>query len=487
MKILMVTPEVAPFVKVGGLADMVGSLAKALSDRGHEVRVVCPLYGSVQRLGEWEAHESPLSVHLGWGHEAFACPWEVSLEGGSTRYVFIEYDKYYHRGEVYEGPWGDHGDNAERFTFLSRAALDYCHTTKWTPDVVHVHDWTCGLVPVYLNTRDRHTPLGSAASVFTIHNLQHQGTFGKEVIDFAGLPHDVFRPDGLEAMGNVNMMKGGIYHSTKITAVSPTYAREIQTPEHGHGLNHVLNFRAADLMGILNGIDADVWNPIKDSLLPNNYSSRDFSGKAACKRALQQAVGLEEDSHIAIFGAVARLYWQKGLDLLAAIIPRLLAEMHIQIVILGTGDQHLEHQLLQLSYQFPGRLAVHVGYDNTLAHLIEAGADFFVMPSRFEPCGLNQMYSMAYGTPPIARATGGLVDSIQQYDEHNKKGTGFLFDHSTEDALYYTIGWACSTYYDRPDDYQTLRVNGMAQDFSWTHSAASYESVYEWAIADRKV
>ena len=486
MKILMVTPEVAPFVKVGGLADMVGSLAKALSSRGHEVRVVCPLYGSVQRLGAWEAHEFPLSVHLGWGHEAFAQPWEVALDGEKTQYVFIEYDKYYHRDEVYEGPWGEHGDNAERFAFLSRAALDYCHKTGWMPDVVHAHDWPCGLVPVYLNTRDHHTPLGKAASVFTVHNLQHQGIFGKELIDFAGLPHDVFRPDGLEAMGNVNMMKGGIYHATKITAVSPTYAQEIQTPEHGHGLNHVLHFRSADLIGVVNGIDTDVWSPERDALLPKTYSARDFSGKAACKQALQQQVGLAEDAHVAVFGVVARLYWQKGIDLLANIIARLLENMHIQLVILGTGDQHLEHQLLELSYRYPGRLAVHIGYDNALAHLIEAGSDFFVMPSRFEPCGLNQMYSMTYGTPPIARATGGLLDTIMQYDEHLKTGTGFLFDDSTEEALYYAMGWACSTYYDRPEDYKSLRVKGMTQDFSWAHSATTYESVYDWAVASRK-
>jgi starch synthase len=424
---------------------------------------------------------------LGWGHEAFARSWNVALEGQATQFIFIEYDKYFHRGEVYAGPWGEHQDNSERFTFLSRASLDYCNKVGWVPDVVHLHDWPCGLVPVYLNTRDKDTPLGAAASVFTIHNLQHQGIFGKEVIDFAGLPYDVFRPDGLEALGNVNMMKGGIYHATKITAVSPTYAQEIQTPEHGCGLNHVLRFRSADLVGVLNGIDTDVWNPSKDALLPHNYTSRDFSGKALCKQALQKSVGLAEDAHVAVFGVVARLYWQKGLDLLAAIIPRLLHDMHIQLVILGTGDQHLEHRLLELSYHFPGRLAVYIGYDNTLAHLIEAGADFFVMPSRFEPCGLNQMYSMTYGTPPVARATGGLVDSVIQYNEHSKTGTGFLFDHATEDALYYAMGWACSTYYDRPGDCLLLRVNGMDQDFSWTNSALTYENVYRWAIDARRV
>ncbi len=482
----MVTPEVAPFVKVGGLADMLGSLAKVLTRRGHDVRVVCPLYGSVQREGSWSHEGHPLSVHLNWHREAFCRLWEAKLEDHKTHYYFLEYDRYFHRHEVYSGPWGAHEDNHERFAFLSRAAIDLCYSLDWVPDVIHAHDWPCGLVPVYLNSRDRYGPLGQTASVFTIHNLEHQGIFGREVMDFAGLPYDLFRPDGLESMGSVNMMKGGIYHATKLTTVSPTYAKEIQTPEGGCGLNHVLHFRAGDLIGILNGIDAEVWNPSGDPFLPEAYSADDLSGKATCKRLCQEALGLEVDPHVALFVSISRLCAQKGIDLLATIVPRILANMHVQIAYLGTGEQALEHRLMELSHHYPGRMASYIGYDNPMAHLLEAGADFFVMPSRFEPCGLTQMYSMAYGSPPIARATGGLVDSVDPYNEHTGEGTGFLFEDPTEDALYYTMGWACSTYYDRPEHYKALQVNGMKKDFSWSHSADQYEQVYSWAVEARR-
>ncbi len=486
MKILMVSPEVAPFSKVGGLGDMVGSLSKEMARMGHDVRVVTPLYGSVKPSAERRLARESLAANLGGGHREYARVWEESLPGAPTsRVYFLEHAGFFDRHEIYAGPWGGHADNAQRFTFLSRAALDLCHELQWYPDVVHCHDWTTGFIPVYLNTTDRNTPLGRTASVMTVHNLQHQGMFGKETFGFSGLPWDVFRADGLEALGNVNMLKGGLYHATKITTVSPNYAKEIQTPAYGCGLDPVLRMRAGDLVGVVNGIDTEVWNPAKDRYLPFPYDAYEMDGKTVSKEMLQSHFDLEQNNTIPIFAAVARLYDQKGLDLLADIAPGLMSDMRLQLVLVGSGDPAVEERFRELAAYYPGRIGVHIGYDECLSHLVEAGADFFLMPSRFEPCGLNQMYSMAYGTPPIARATGGLVDTVEQYVENKGEGTGFLFSDATPGALYYAIGWANSTYYDRKDDYLALRRNGMARDFSWGQSARTYEQVYSWASAQR--
>jgi starch synthase len=323
--------------------------------------------------------------------------------------------------------------------------------------------------------------MGKAASLITLHNMQHQGWFPRQLLDFAGLPKSVFRPDGLESMGELNMLKGGIYHSTKITTVSPTYAREIQSHEGGCGLHSLLRFRAADLIGVINGVDESEWNPATDPFLPENFSLNDLSGKAACKAALQKAFGLEVNAVLPLFTVVSRLVDQKGLDLLSAIGDRLMADMQIQVAVLGTGDPKLEAAFSELAARYPGRFAAHIGFDNALAHLTAAGADFLLMPSRFEPCGLSQMYAMIYGTPPIVRATGGLIDSVQQYIEGTNVGTGFLFDNASANAFYDTIGWACSTYFDRPEEYKMLRRNGMLQDFSWDVSAGIYENIFNWA------
>ena len=481
----MVTTELAPYAKAGGLGDMVSSLAKALALRGHDVRIVCPLYGCVRKEESWAPHATPLVVHLGQGEEGYCRRWEGALPGSNVRLYFLEHEGYYGRPEIYSGPWGAHSDNGERFTFLSRAALDLCYALDWMPDVVHAHDWPGGLLPVYLNTVEAHKPLGKAASVFTVHNMKHQGYFAPGILKFAGLPDTVFIPEGLECMGMVNFLKGGLYHSTKLTTVSPTYAKEMQTPEFGHGLDPVVRFRAADLVGVLNGIDAEHWGPQVDEYIPAHYNTQDFRGKAVCKKVLQNRLGLVEDPHVMIFAAVARMDSQKGLDLLAEAIPRVMDNMHAQVVVLGMGEQDLEHWFLSLSYQYPGRVGVHIGYDSALAHLVEAGADVFVMPSRFEPCGLNQMYSMRYGTPPIVRATGGLLDTVESYNEEEGHGAGFVFEEPSTDALFYTMGWACATYYDRPKAFRQLQINGMKQDFSWRHSAQHYEDVYRWAIDQR--
>lgn len=486
MKILMVASECAPFSKVGGLADMVSSLSKQLGESGCDVRIFTPLYSSIRRGAKFKKFLEPLSVHMGLGIEEYASVWEAPL--GAAKAYFLEFNKFYDRPGIYNYAGESFGDNGGRFAFLSRAALDFCLASGWIPDVVHCHDWPSALVPVLLNRNFSSTALSRAASVMTIHNLQHQGVFHRGVLEYAGITMDEFRADSCESMGALNMLKGGIYHATKITAVSPTYAREIQTPQYGCGLEGVLRFKAADLVGIINGVDLKEWNPRTDKFIAANYGLGDMAGKAICKEALQRRMGLEVDAKIPIFAVVSRLYDQKGLDLLARIAQPLVDNMKIQIAVLGSGEPWLEGAFRSLAAANPGRIAAHIGYDGELSHIMEAGADFFVMPSRFEPCGLNQMYSMIYGTLPIVRRTGGLADTVESYSKSGgARGDGFAFDDPTADALYNTVGWACATWYDSPRDIAALRENAMRRDFSWSASAEKYMQVYRWAVSARSI
>ena len=480
LRVLFATPEVEPFVKVGGLADMVGALPKELAALGHDVRIVCPLYGSTKRVGEWKARPDPLGVDVG-PETRWARVWETALPGAAVPVYFLEHDWFFARPEVYS-EWAD---NAQRFVFLSRAALTLCEQLDWIPDVIHCHDWTVGLLPVMLNTILRDRPIGRAATVFTIHNLEHQGYADASVVDFARLPWSEFRADSLESHGRVNLMKAGLYHSTKLTTVSPTYAGEIRTAAGGFGLDAVLRVRAADLLGILNGIDTGSWNPATDPALPELYTAADFAGKATCKAALQLQLGLDPVPGVPVFGVVSRFVAQKGLDLLAEALPGVLDTMQVQFALLGSGEIHLEEAFRRAAQLYPGRVGIGTGFNAQLARLIQAGSDVFVMPSRAEPCGLTQMYAMRYGTPPLVRATGGLVDTVWNYEEGREGGTGFVFQAATAPALADTLGWACATYYDRPGDFAGLQRRGMAQDFSWTRSAAKYVKAYRWAVAAR--
>ena len=483
MKILMISPECAPFSKAGGLGDMVSSISKQFAASGCDVKVFTPLYSTVKRPADIEKQMDNLSVHMGLGLEYKASVWTAAL--GDAKMLFLEFNMYFDRPGIYNYNGVDFSDNGGRFAFMCRAALDWCLQNDWIPDVIHCHDWTTGFVPVLLNTSLYNSPLGGSASVFTIHNLQHQGVFDKGVLEYAGIPSSEFRADSCESYGSLNLMKGGLYNCTKITTVSPTYANEIRTPEYGCGLDGVLRFRGADLIGIINGVDTDAWNPQTDEFIAANYSLSDMKGKSACKKALQKRLGLDVSAKKPVFGVVSRLYSQKGLDLLARIAGELVGHMDIQIAILGTGEHWLENAFSDLTAKFPGKISAYIGFDNELAHQIEAGSDFFIMPSRFEPCGLNQMYSMIYGTLPIVRATGGLEDTVDQYSESTGSGDGFKFSDATCEALYNTIGWACSTWYDRPADIQKLRRNGMSKDFSWNKSAEKYALVYKWAVGAR--
>lgn len=484
MKILMIAPEVSPFVKVGGLSDVVGALPKELEKLGHDVRVICPYYKDLKLKETTRAIDAVFSVHLKETH--WARLWESVIPDTRVPVYFVEHNSFFDRAGIYTGAFGESfGDNDKRYAFLSRAGIDLCYFLDWVPDVIHCHDWTTGFVPAYLNTTEKDKPLGKAATVFTIHNLQHQGYCHSSIIDFAGLPWWLYRPDGYESMGGVNMMKGALFHATKLTTVSPNYAQEIKTPEQGFGLDPVLRFRAADLIGIINGIDSSEWNPDTDMLIPERYSIGNMDGKAVCKEVLQHNFHLPVHENVPLYGIVSRLYEQKGLDLLAQIIPHLLKNMNIQICLLGAGDPWLENEFRTLASRYEG-FGCYIGYDHRMSHLIEAGSDFFIMPSRFEPCGLNQMYSMIYGTLPIVRATGGLVDTVKQYNEATGEGTGFVFSDATVGGLYDTIGWSCATYWDKPDAFRKLQQQAMQSDFSWKSSTEKYVQTYKWAVEQRR-
>ena len=484
LKILFVSPEVEPFVKVGGLADMVGALPKELAKLGHDVRIICPAYGSVKRLGEWRALPDALGVDVGPA-AMWARTWATVLPGTTVLVYFLENNDFFARPEVYTSPWGACEDNDLRFAFLSRGALALCQQLDWTPDVVHSHDWTTGLLPVMLNTTLRNTPLGRTATVFTVHNLEHQGYSPARVVDFARLPPGELLRDGIVAGGSVNLMKAGLYHSTKLTTVSPTYAQEIRTPGGGFGLDTVLRFRAGDLVGIVNGIDDESWDPARDATLPANYSAANLAGKAVCKARLQERFGLAVNPRVPLFGVVSRLAAQKGLDLLVEALPAIMYHLQVQIVVLGNGDLSMENAFQWAGHAFRGRVGAYLGFDGKLARLIQAGSDCFVMPSRAEPCGLTQMYAMRYGTLPVVRATGGLVDTVENFAEGQGRGTGFVFHDATAGALADTLGWACATYFDRPAEFAGLQQRAMAKDFSWRQSAAQYVELYRWAVERR--
>jgi starch synthase len=483
LKVLFVASEVAPFRKTGGLADVAGALPKALAQRGIDVRVVMPLYQGV-KWTELERLEGTINVPMWWG-TARGGVRLGKLPDSNVPIYFIEYNRYFDRPYLYGPPGDAYPDNLERFTFLSRGALELTKALGFIPDILHAHDWQTALAPVYLNTVEWAKPLHGTASVFTIHNLAYQGNFDPGGMFITGLGDQHLNPHEFEHFRDLNLMKAAVRHSTMLSTVSPTYAREIQTSAFGFGLDGELARRGGDLRGILNGIDIDEWNPAVDRHLPETFDAKHLTGKAACKADLQRQMGLPEKPDQALFGVVGRLTSQKGFDVMAHALERLLA-WDLQMVLLGTGDQDAERFFAAVSAHRGDKFRATIGFDNTLAHKIEAGSDFFLMPSRFEPCGLNQMYSLRYGTLPIVRATGGLVDTVENYDEPTGGGTGFMFGDLTVDALSNTIGWALSTYYDRPKHVTAMRKRAMAQDFSWDRAAAEYERLYLEAYARRR-
>jgi starch synthase len=480
--VLFVASECAHFAKGGGLGDVVAALPPALKALGHDVRIVMPRYDVISAKG-LTRHAAPLGVPLG-PKDAWSGVFETRLPGTDVPVYLLEHDALFGRGYLYDPPGGFAQDNLIRFAFLCRGALQLCKYLAFVPDVFHVHDWPTALLPVYLNTIEARGPFSSAATVLTIHNLAHQAKFPASGLPATHLPWSEFRQDGLEDHGAVNPLKGGIYHATKLTTVSPRYAYEIRTREGGAGLDAVIRFRGGDLVGILNGIDEGVWDPRSDRAIVAPFRVDDLSGKVECKRALQREAGLGERPDVPLVGIVSRLSEQKGTDVVLAALTRLL-ELDTQIIVLGSGDPASEGILAVRSKHGNGRFHAWIGFDEAMAHRIEAGADLFLMPSRFEPCGLNQMYSQRYGTLPIVRATGGLDDTVQSYDASSGTGTGFKFSDLTADSLVATVKWAVETYRRRPEHFRAMQRQAMTKRFGWDVAARQYSDVYDWAAHQR--
>lgn len=487
LNILLVSSEMYPFAKIGGLADVVASLSGVLKKLGHDVRVVIPCYAMINK-DELHAKNvlAPMGVWMG-NKEEWCSVYQISSSADVPVYL-IEHQNYFNRWGLYhDSSMHDYDDNPLRFSFLSRAALQLCKDLNFKPDIVHANDWQTALTPAYLKVWHwNDQTLGAAASLLTIHNIAYQGIYPKSHMEYIGLGWHNFTENKLESYDQLNFLKGGIHYSDVITAVSPTFAREITASYGGFGLSPYLSQRKEDLIGILNGIDYDVWCPEKDKMIAANYSIHDMQGKKICKQELQKTFDLAQDEHIATIGVIGRFVEQKGFHLLSQTIESIVSNMHVQFVILGTGEKNLEDYFGHLPVRYSTKIGSYIGFDNYRAHLITAGCDFFLMPSLFEPCGLNQMYSQHYGTLPIVRATGGLDDTVDNYDESSGSGTGFKFWDATPDALYYTVGWAISTYYDRPEHIRKMIRYAMSKDFSWESSARHYIQAYHKAIDNKK-
>lgn len=467
---LFVSAEVAPYSKTGGLGDVASALPAALESVGHELTVVSPLYRRV-RDGTHRLHDVYPEVSI----QAFGGLTVDAVLAEDGRNWFIDFPSYFDR----EGIYRNDGDEHRRFLLLTHAALELCRRRGWAPDIVHVNDWHTGFMPLYLRSIYSAHPLFShARSVFTIHNLGYQGVFGAQIADDLALGPGryLLHQDHLRA-GRVNFMEHALMYADAITTVSPTYAYEIQTPEHGFGLDDILRHRARDLFGVLNGIDPEVWDPSSDPHLRVHYSATDLTGKQANRAALLARARIDPDQGILTVGMVSRLTAQKGIEIALRPLARRLAAGHIRLVVLGSGESRYEEAFGWLASAFPGQASFHNGYDESLAHLIEAGADVFLMPSLYEPSGLNQMYSLAYGTPPIVRKTGGLADSVTHYDRTRGVGNGFVFEHYSEEGVDWALNQAIGVFQDKAQ-WQLLQRNGMAEDNSWERRAVDYDRVY---------
>jgi starch synthase len=465
-RVLMVSSEAAPLAKTGGLADVVGALPSALRPFGDEVAVLIPRYGSIDLKGARRVYDS-LPIYLGLTR------YDTAIYQAAEEFplYLLDCPPLYGRKQLYGESGVDYPDNHIRFAVLARAALAVARVLFRT-EIFHCHDWQAGPLPAYLRTTFSNDPtfLG-VKTLFTIHNLGYQGRFPKSILPEVALDPSVYRPNGMEFYGDVSYIKGGIEFADALSTVSPTYAREIQTPEYGFGLDGVLRARAAVMRGILNGVDYREWNPETDPLIPAHYSAADLGGKQVCKEQLLQEFLLPAEAIARpLIGIVSRFTPQKGTDLIAEIAGRMVAE-DVYLVALGSGDPEYEVLFRRMAAEYPGRIAVRVGFDNGLAHRIEAGSDIFLMPSRYEPCGLNQIYSLRYGTVPVVRATGGLDDTIEE-------GTGFKFAEYSGEAFLGAVRAAVQAFADGDAWRDTMR-RGMLKDFSWKASAARYSALYQ--------
>lgn len=476
MKIAFLASEVIPYAKTGGLADVAGALPKFLSGLGADVRVFMPLYREVRKKNlPLEPILVDAALDLGGKRVTFSV---YAHRAGGLSVFFIDRAAYFDRDQLYGTPAGDYPDNAERFAFFSRASLETMRVTGFRPDVVHGHDWQAAAAFAYLKFSYSDDPFfAGTRSLFTIHNLAYQGLFEKDVLGRIGLPESLFNMNDLEFYGKVNMLKAGILYATAVTTVSPRYSREIQTPEFGCGLDGLLRHRAEALRGILNGVDYQDWDPATDRLIPRNFGPADLAGKNACREELFRMFGLAAPADLPVAGMVTRLAGQKGLDIVCEALDSLIG-LGLTFVILGTGDQKIQDFLLAAQKIHPARIGLKIAFDERIAHTIYAGSDIFLIPSRYEPCGLTQMYALKYGTIPVVRATGGLDDSIEEYDPIAGSGNGFKFVEAAPEALLSAAARSVEAF-RRPGAWKALVGNAMAADFSWKRSAASYLELYK--------
>ncbi|MDP1798095.1 MAG: glycogen synthase GlgA [Planctomycetaceae bacterium] len=492
MQIIFSSSEAAPFSKTGGLADVASSLPKALSQAGHQVALITPYYPQERRKWpDWvpppEVAGPPISIGIG-SKTVSARVLQTSLPNSKVMVYLVDQPDYFDRPGIYQDGDRDYKDNCERFVFLSRATIEIARRFGWQPDIVHTNDWQTALVPALLKIECGNDPtFQRTASVFTIHNLAFQGQFWHWDMHLTGLDWKYFNWRQMEFFGNLNLLKSAVVFTDMVTTVSPTYAREIQTPEFGCGLNGVLSSRRDDLVGILNGVDTEVWNPAIDEFIAAKYKPATVSeGKPACKAALQQRMGLPVRSEVPLLGMVSRMTGQKGCDIISECAADFL-KLDLQAVFLGSGDPGYEQFLQRLAHDNPQKVAVQIGYNEPLSHQIEAGADIFLMPSQYEPCGLNQMYSLLYGTVPIVRAVGGLADSVVDAWEQtlaNGTANGFSFHEYRGDVLLRQICRAIGLFQDKAT-WNKLMQTGMQRDWSWRRSAREYEQVYQRAQAKR--
>jgi starch synthase len=470
MKILFAAAEAYPLAKVGGLGDVAGSLPKALRALGHDVRIALPRYGLIQGAME---DLGAFSVTIGGAHEQARLR---TTQIDTVPVYLIDKPELYDRPKVYE-----YEDDGRRFGFYCKALLDLMPAADFWPDVLHCNDWHSALAPAFLRMMYAQDPrYAKIRSLLSIHNLQHQGLFGRDLFEWTGLPGSIWNPEGVEFYGRLNFMKAGIVFADRVNAVSPTYAKEVQTPEFGYQLDGLLASRSAKLSGILNGIDTAVWNPARDSLIARTYSKSKPEGKARDKSALQKEAGFRADAKVPLVGMVSRITEQKGLDILIPALPRIL-DQGAQVVVLGTGEKKYEEPLAALGSSQNG-LVSYLKYDEALAHRIYAGSDFFLMPSKFEPCGLGQLISLRYGTIPIVRATGGLADTVRDVSRDPKHGNGFVFSEYSGEALVEATSRGLAAF-RKGRGWKSLVQRAMSLDFSWTASAEGYAALYAAARA----
>ncbi|MBP7148182.1 MAG: glycogen synthase [Acidobacteria bacterium] len=480
MHIVHIAPEMAPFVKIGGLGDVVGALPPAQARDGHQVTVVLPGYARVLgALGLAGQMGQPVSYRVD-GYEVGGTVHTIEHHGVTV--LLVAQADFFGRPEVYGGPEGGYLDNGLRFGWFSGAALSALRGREPAPDAVVAHDWPAALSPVFQRAhRMPNDPLERTASAVVIHNLAHQGVFPFELARRFSLPHETLHPGALESLGWLNYLKGAIAYATTVITVSPNYAQEILWGGYSEGLEQTLRARAEDLVGILNGVDTEAWDPAHDVHLARRYDAGDLAGKLENKLALQRELGLREDPRLPLFSMIGRLDHQKGVDLLEAAAPGLV-DREAQVVLLGAGPQRLVDPLIGLSRIWRQSVAIVRRFDDPLAHRIYAGSDFFLMPSRFEPCGLGQMIALRYGTIPIVRRTGGLVDTVRDIDEHPATGNGFVFNHADANGLAWACGRALRALRDRPELLAGMQRRAMEEDHSWDRSARTYDEVLEQAV-----